>query len=67
MSTRPVPETHIRALECAEQLLADHRHALDPDTYARCLRIARTPPAAMHPQAADAMIRLYRKIVVARV
>jgi hypothetical protein len=67
MSTRAVPETAIRALECAEDLLANRRDALDPDSYQRALRIARTPPAAMHPAAADAMIRLYRKLLVARV
>lgn len=63
----PTPTTTaIRALECADQLLADYRERLNPDTYQRALRVARTPPAALHPAAAEAMIRLYRSIVVAR-
>lgn len=50
----------IRAREAAEVLFEDFRDRLSPHQYERVLAAKR---GAIHPMAADAMLRLYTEIV----
>ena len=53
----------VRAKECAEQLLADYRDRLTPETYARALWFSRMRSTVAHPEAVSAMFRLHAEIV----
>lgn len=60
-------EAALRARECADQLLQDHRDRLTPDAYARALAFKNTPLSQVRPEAAIAMLRMHARITGTRV
>lgn len=60
-------EQSIRAIEAAESLLSeDYRDRLTPHAYSRALRVSRMPVGDLRPEMAEAMLRLYQRIVGTR-